>query len=76
MQEAVAWNKNQQARVQSYKPQNPELPTDFACPPGQCTTEPPPPPVGLEGFQSSSSTYWISTMLLSTLVFLVLTRAF
>lgn len=74
MQEAVAWNKNQQARVQSYKPQRPELPTDFACPPGQCTTPPPPPPI--EGFDSQMSNQWLSTIMFTSILFIIITHAF
>ena len=74
MQEAVAWNKNQKARVQSYKPQNPELPSDFACPPGQCTIPPPSSPI--EGFDLQLSNQWIYTIISASLLFMILTRAF
>ena len=75
MQEAAAWNKSQQARVQSYRPQQPELPTDYACPPGQCTTQPPPPPVeSTEGFTSSLPSIWLSVMGGAVIVFIILTK--
>jgi hypothetical protein len=76
MQEGVAWNKNQQARVQSYKPQKPELPTDFACPPGQCTTEPPPPPAGIEAYTNLLQERYTWPLIISTasIIFILLTH--
>lgn len=74
MQESVAWNKSQKARVQSYRPQQPELPTDYACPPGQCTIPPPTPPVkSTEGFSTSPSTVWLTTVGAASLLFIALT---
>jgi hypothetical protein len=75
MQEAAAWNKSQKARVQSYRPQQPELPTDFACPPGQCTIQPPAPPVeSTEGFTTIISTSWYATIASAALLFILITR--
>lgn len=75
MQEAAAWNKSQKARVQSYRPEKPELPTDFACPPGQCTIQPPAPPVkSTEGFTVSLSSSWLSVVGSAVVMFVIITR--
>ena len=76
MQEAAAWNKSQKTRVLSYRPKNPELPTDFACPPGQCTIQPPMPPVkSTEGFTISElPTQWLSVIGIVSILFIIITR--
>lgn len=61
----IAAQNDQHSRAQQHRPFRPELPGDHRCPTSNCSIPPPPLPPGIESFDNTPRSDWMSLFLIA-----------